>query len=216
MQVDTVLFDLDGTLIDSAPSVAFILNEMRKSRGLEKLQISNYRQWISLGANDLVRNAMEAECQNVSNLVFDFRSRYRELVTNIECLYPGVIETISTLAREGFKLGVCSNKPEQLCYKLLSETRLLSYFGCVVGGDTTEHSKPHRKPVDFALEKLGMPLTSAILVGDSTVDQRAAKAASLPFVFFTGGYDDGVKRDGVYKVIDTVSQVLDIVSLDIK
>jgi phosphoglycolate phosphatase len=216
MLISTILFDLDGTLIDSAPSVAYILNGIRKSQGLDELQISTYRQWISLGANDLVRNAMEVQSQDVSDLVIDFRARYRELVTHSECLYSGVTQTISTLAREGFMLAVCSNKPEQLCIKVLSEIGLLSYFGCVVGGDTTDYSKPHRKPLDFALEKLGTSSSSAILVGDSSVDQRAAQAAGLPFVFYTGGYDDGVKRDVVYKVIDKVSQVLDIVSCDVK
>jgi phosphoglycolate phosphatase len=184
---------------------------MRESQGREPLPLNSYRRWISLGAQGLVSNAMDAEVQNVSSLVLEFRCRYRELPTPVNTLFPGVAETVVALAASGVRLGICSNKPEHLCRKVLLETGLSDYFGCVVGGDTASQPKPHRQPLDHALKALGAIAQSAILVGDSTADQRAAYAAQLPFVFFTGGYDDGVDVDAAYLCIDVVTQVCDIV-----
>lgn len=211
MSIDTVLFDLDGTLLDSAPLVGRILNGMRESQGLTPLSLNSYRQWISLGAADLVGNAMEAEARSVTTLVQEFRRRYLELPTPMNTLFPGVTETVAALAASGVRLGICSNKPEHLCRKVLLETGMSDYFGSVVGGDTVSQPKPHRQPLDHALKVLGATAPSAILVGDSTVDQRAAHAAQLPFVFFTGGYDDGVDVGAAYSCIDVVTQVRNIV-----
>lgn len=211
MSIDTILFDLDGTLLDSAPLVGLILNGMRENQGRAPLPLSSYRQWISLGATDLVGNAMEAEAQNVPTLVKEFRHRYRELPTPINTLFPGVMETIVALAASGVRLGICSNKPEHLCRKVLIETGLSDHFGCVVGGDTVSQPKPYRQPLDYAMGALGAAAPSTIFVGDSTVDQRSADAAQLPFVFFTGGYDDGVDVGAAYWCIDAVTQVCDIV-----
>jgi phosphoglycolate phosphatase len=211
MSIDTVLFDLDGTLLDSAPLVGRILNGMRESQRLAPLSLNSYRQWISLGAADLVGNAMEAEARSVATLVQEFRRRYLELPTPMNTLFPGVTETVAALAASGIRLGICSNKPEHLCRKVLLETGMSDYFGSVVGGDTVSQPKPHRQPLDHALKVLGATAPSAILVGDSTVDQRAAHAAQLPFVFFTGGYDDGVDVSAAYSCIDVVTQVRNIV-----
>jgi phosphoglycolate phosphatase len=211
MLIDTVLFDLDGTLLDSAPLVGHIINGMRESQGLTSLPLNSYRQWISLGAEDLVGNAMEPEALDVPALVQEFRRRYRELPTPMNSLFPGVKKTIAALAARGIRLGICSNKPEQLCRKVLLETGMSDYFGCVVGGDTVSHPKPHRQPIDHSLKVLGANPKSSIFVGDSTVDQRAAFAAQLPFVFFVGGYDDGVDVGAAFLCIDEVTQVCNIV-----
>ena len=211
MSIDTILFDLDGTLVDSAPIVGLILNDMRVAQGLEPLPLGCFRQWISLGARELVGRAMEAKMEEVPVFVQEFRRLYRELPTPADTLFPGVAETIAVLTASGVRLGLCSNKPEHLCRKVLLETGLSDHFGTVVGGDTVSQPKPNRRPLDYALEALGATTPSAILVGDSTVDQRAAHAAQLPFVFFTGGYDDGVNVGAANWCIDAVAQVLDIV-----
>ena len=212
ISIDTILFDLDGTLLDSAPLVRTILNNMREDLGLAPLPLNSYRQWSSLGGAFLVGNAMETEAQNVPSLVQEFRRRYRELPTPTNTLFPGVLETVEALAAARIRLGICSNKPEHLCRKVLLETGLSQYFGCVVGGDTVNQPKPHRQPVDHVLEMLGSTVSSAIMVGDSTIDQGAAKAAQVPFVFFNGGYNDGVNVATAHWCIDAIPQVLDIVS----
>ena len=207
---DTVIFDLDGTLIDSAPVVANVLNDMREQLGQNSLELDFYRKWISRGAVELVAAAMGVDVGNVGAYISEFRLRYRHISTPLSCLYPGVLDTVTFLSGQGIKLGICSNKPEFLCRKIIEETGLEKMLGVIVGGDTLPVSKPFREPVDYVIQQLGGRHESAVMVGDSSVDQRAALAANIPFVFFSSGYDDGVDRTKALNVIARIPQLLDL------
>jgi phosphoglycolate phosphatase len=209
--IEAILFDLDGTLVDSAPSIATILNAMRAEQGSLPLPVGCFRQWISLGAAELVSRSLAVPLPDVAAALEDFRGRYGTLPTPATCLFPGVSETLAILAESGVRLGICSNKPTHLCRKVLQETGLLAYFGAIVGGDTVPRPKPHRQPLDHAMGLLGAHPSGTIFVGDSTIDQQAANAAGLPFVFFTAGYDDGVDVEAVWARIGTMPQTLAIV-----
>lgn len=192
MRLKTILFDLDGTLVDSAISISAILNNMRKEQGLASLDAKVYRKWISLGAVDLIANAMEVNQSFASQYLDQFRRRYEISETSEQTLYPKIVEVLKILDSMNIKMGICSNKPTQLCHKVLQDTGIDKYFLSVVGGDAVTSSKPSREPVDYALRELNHADGIAILIGDSTVDHRAAIASQIPFVFFSGGYDDGV------------------------
>lgn len=210
MALDTILFDLDGTLVDSAATIGAVLNGMREERGLPPLPISQYRAWVSLGAEQLIANSQQPDAAlrdaappsdpdcdksghaGVPAMLAEFRRRYGQLPTPVSAVFAGAFDALEALAARGLRLGVCSNKPVALCIKVLADTGLQRYFGCVVGGGSTPHPKPHREPVDHALSLLQASANGAVLVGDSTVDQRAAAAAGIPFIFYTGGYNDGV------------------------
>ena len=207
---NTVIFDLDGTLIDSAPVVAEVLNDMRKQLGRNSLEPDFYRKWISRGAVELVAASMGVDVGNVGAYVSEFRLRYRHIPTPLSCLYPGVLDTVTFLSRQGIKLGICSNKPEYLCRKIIAETGLDEMLAVIVGGDTLPVSKPFREPVDYVIQQLGGLHESAVMVGDSTVDQHAAAAANIPFIFFSNGYDDGVDRTKALNMIARIPQLLDI------
>jgi phosphoglycolate phosphatase len=114
---------------------------------------------------------------------------------------------LQALQKAGFALAICSNKPQTLCEKVLLETGLASYFSCIVGSSSAMPAKPDRAPLDFALNVLQVSHQYAVLVGDSTVDQAAAKAAQIPFVFFSGGYDDGVRAEQAWCRIDRLRQL---------
>ena len=192
MQPKALLFDLDGTLLDSASIIATVLDSMRAEQGRDALQLATYKSWISLGAEQLVANALQLPATQVLDALAEFRRRYRLLPTPPASLFPGASATLAALHGAGWRLAVCSNKPEVLCRKALQELGLARYFGSVVGGDTAPFPKPHAAPLQHALAELQVAAPRALLVGDSTVDQQAAAAAGLPFIFFTGGYDDGV------------------------
>ena len=207
MNIEAVVFDLDGTLVDSAPTIAALINAMRTERSMGMLPVEEYRRWVSLGATDLIKRSLGDSGPDVSLLVEDFRARYRTHPTPVESLYPGVRDTIIALAAADVLLAVCSNKPEHLCRKILDETALSGFFGSIVGGDTARFPKPARDPLDYALNEMGAQTSRAIFVGDSTIDQRAASACAIPFVFFTGGYDDGVDRLSAWEQINAISEV---------
>jgi len=205
-----VLFDLDGTLIDSAPVIGEILNEMRAESDLASLPLGDYRAWISLGATELIARAMGGLPDEIA-LLEEFRRRYRKRPTPENAVFSGAVSAIGALALHGIKLGVCSNKPEALCKKVLEETRLGGFFDIVVGGDTTPKRKPSREPIEFALAGLAVGADAVVLVGDSTVDQEASRAAGVPFIFFSGGYDDGVDVGSVARVISDLTEIPSVV-----
>ena len=108
MSIDAILFDLDGTLIDSAQVIASVINNMRAEQHLAPVDVARFRQWVSLGADELLRRGMDRPGEDASDLVRDFRDRYRAMSTPLDSLYPGVGETVATLARLGVPMAICS------------------------------------------------------------------------------------------------------------
>ncbi len=210
MYAHSVIFDLDGTLVDSVQQVAQILNCMRSERGLPSLTIGDYRLWSSRGGNHLVGNALGLNPSQASAQVAEFRSRYMNLTTSPECTYRGVVSSLKTLNEAKCRLAICSNKPERLCLKVLEETGLRSFFVAVVGGDSTPFSKPNSYPLNEALRLVGASASRSLFVGDSTIDQKTAAAAEVPFVFFKGGYNDGVDESACFAVIDDFDEILKV------
>ena len=208
----TIIFDLDGTLIDSAPVVTSILNTMRLARGMEAMPLSVYRSLSSEGGAVLVGRALEVAPELAGGLVSDFRTIYAETATPLESVYPHVRETLQELSRRGVRMTICSNKPEKLCRKVLGETDLLEFFEGIVGGDTLPFRKPHRAPVDLALN-LCHGNAKTLYVGDSAIDQQAALAASLRFVFFSGGYENLADSPQIFRRIDVMDELLELVSV---
>jgi phosphoglycolate phosphatase len=208
MRVDAILFDLDGTLIDSAPTISSILNGMRQELGKPPHNIQRYREWVSLGAEELIILALEVSGNQVTVLLEKFRTIYKKTPTPENTVNTGVTETLTTLLAADIRLAICSNKPTLLCEKILKETQLKQYFSYVVGGGATARPKPSRDPIDCALTAMKISHDRALLVGDSTVDQGAAKAAGIPFIFFTNGYNDGVIEELASASIGRINDLL--------
>lgn len=208
MKLKAILFDLDGTLVDSALSIGNVLNQMRLERNLSYLAIKQYREWVSLGANDLIANSLEIPVSDVNPFLQDFRIRYAGNKTASTDMFPYVKETLSQIKSLGITMGICSNKPVHLCQKVLSDLNLDDYFSCVVGGGSASSLKPSREPIDLALAMLSRTHRDALLVGDSTIDQKASKNSDLPFIFFSGGYNDGVDSSEVAATIDSMNDLI--------
>jgi len=210
LAIETILFDLDGTLVDSANETRTILNEMRDDRALGPLEDSLFRPLISYGAGSLIKSALNPRDEDVQPLIDAFRAKYSTLKTPASSIYPSVVETLSALQKRGFKLGVCTNKPQNLCANVLRDTALEVFFECVVAGGPEIKPKPHHEPVQLAISGLRADASTTVLIGDSTTDQRAAQSAGIAFIFYASGYNDGVVEDQALACIDTISELLDL------
>ena len=188
MKPEAALFDLDGTLVDSAPGIVRALNQVRAERGGEPLQAAAVRPWISLGADALVAAALGPFARRPDEDLQAFRSRLLDLPADPADVYPGVTEALEALADAGLQMAVVTNKPEGLSVALLDQLDLSRWFGAVVGGDTTARPKPDPAPSRAALQALGREPDGTVFVGDSRVDADAADGIGMPFYLYEGGY----------------------------
>jgi len=210
MAINTILFDLDGTLVDSAIEVGAVLNTMRHERGYSAIEGSQFRKLISYGAAGLVQYALGSSEEDPQGLVDEFRTKYGALKTPKASIYPTVVETLSTLKNRGYELGVCTNKPQNLCDNVLRDTQLHCFFSCVIAGGPSLKPKPHHAPIDLAMSRMGADISSTILIGDSSADQRAAQSAGIPFIFFASGYNDNVVEEQALASIHSMNELLDL------
>ena len=193
---DVLLFDLDGTLVDSAPTIAAALTALRAERGSKSpVAAGDIRPWISLGVDRLVANALAGLTGESETDVAAFRAKLRAMPNDRNCLYPGVEETLHALRRSGATMAVITNKPEALSRALLDDIDLGRLFAAIVGGDTTPHCKPHRAPIDRALALLDVPAERCWFIGDSEVDAAAARAFAIPFLLFVAALLTAIAAD---------------------
>jgi phosphoglycolate phosphatase len=188
MKRDVLLFDLDGTLVDSAGGIAAALTHLRAERGAGPIEPDTVRPWISLGGEELVSRALGSHTGDSAADLARFRAILSSLPTDPKCLYEEVEEALDRLAEMGFAMAVVTNKPEALSRGLLTDLRLAGRFVTVVGGDTTPCSKPDPAPIRHALAALEAGPGQAMLIGDSAIDSAAARTFAIPFLLFEGGY----------------------------
>ncbi len=149
--------------------------------------MSDVRQWVSLGAPELVGRALAGAAGDPVADVAAFRERLKARAASPADVFPGVISCLEALKARGFGLGVVTNKVEAIAARVLGEAGLNRFFEVLIGGDTLPVAKPDPAPLREALHRLGSPERAAF-VGDSIVDATACERASLPFYLFSGGY----------------------------
>ncbi len=185
-----VIFDLDGTLIDSAPDIHAAANLVLRAEGLEEQTFAQVRSFIGRGVPHLIRQLLIAAGHGADDarharMTERFVAGYEDAV-GLTLPYPGVAMALTTLRAAGHPLGICTNKPEAATRAVLAHLNLDGPFSVTVGGDSLPVRKPDPAPLHLAVAKLGQP--KAIFVGDSEVDAETAQAAGLPFLLFTEGY----------------------------
>ena len=215
LSVRAVLFDLDGTLVDSAPDLTLAANKMLSALGYPQVNCTQVKGWVGDGVRSLVLRALTAIVGDVpdESLIEQgyglFQRYYAESVYQDSTLYLGVHETLQTLKSSGLALACVTNKPSRFTKPVLEKSGLTGFFGAVVSGDDLPLKKPDPAPLEFAAEQLGVPLTACVLVGDSINDIRAADAAEIPVLWATYGYagQDDIEQDATYGAIDTIVQL---------
>jgi phosphoglycolate phosphatase len=183
-----IVFDLDGTLIDSAEDIRALANAILAAEGAPPLTIAEVRRFIGNGASVFVARMREARGLPEgahARLLGDFVGGYESAV-GLTLTYPGVPAALQALRAEGHRLGICTNKPLTPCRAVLDHLGLGQVFGAVIGGDSLPVLKPDPAPLLAAFAELGDG--PCLYVGDSETDAETARRAGVPFVLFTEGY----------------------------
>jgi phosphoglycolate phosphatase len=189
MKKPALLFDLDGTLVDSVPDLTRALSALLAELGAAPLTPAEVMPMIGDGVGPLVARALVARRlppDPNGALLERFLALYEAAPALLTRPYPGVPETLARLGREGWRLGLVTNKPERATRLLLARLALAPFFETIVGGDTTPWKKPDKRPLLAALEALGA--AAGIFIGDNENDAAAAHEAGLPLVLLRHGY----------------------------
>lgn len=185
-----ILFDLDGTVVDSAPAMTRALNEMTRRRGAPAVDVASVRNWVSLGGEAMLRGALGDTADPLGDLD-EFRDILRGQTADPADLYPGVPEMLAALKNTGYRIGVCTNKREDIAVPYVAGLGIASYLDVVVGGAPGRRLKPDPELCHLTLQRLDVSAHDAIFVGDSEIDAETALAVGLPFVLVTFGYPHG-------------------------
>jgi phosphoglycolate phosphatase len=187
MPLRLIIFDLDGTLVDTVQDITNALNYALKSYGIKSLSVSDTMKMVGEGVSRLVEKVLPAEKLHLKNdVIKKFLEYYSEHLTERSREYPHVRETLENLI--GFKKAVISNKREDLSKRLLEKLGLSQYFDLIIGSDTAGEKKPSPIPILYVISKLGVGSEESIIVGDSNHDIEAGKKAGVKTVAVTYGY----------------------------
>lgn|SRR5690625_988493 len=195
--VRAVLFDLDGTLVDSVPDLATAVDAMLVEMRREAVGEAQVRQWVGNGAQRLVKRALTGEMQaEPEAALFEtalsrFLDHYARHLTDRSRLYDGAREALASLRAQGLLLGLVTNKPERFIAPLLSSLAIEADFSVVVGGDTLAQKKPHPAPLLHAAQQLKVEPEAVLMVGDSRNDVLAARHAGMRVLCVPYGYNHG-------------------------
>ena len=188
--VRTVLFDLDGTLADTAPDLAFALNKVLDEKGGKPLSYDVIRPVVSHGASALIYLGFELDPEDEG--YDEIRDRlleiYRDNVAASTTLFPGMSEVLDELERRGMKWGIVTNKPSWLTTPLVQALALEKRASCIVSGDTTANSKPHPEPMFYACKAVGSNAKECLYVGDAKRDIEAGRNAGMNTLTALFGY----------------------------
>jgi phosphoglycolate phosphatase len=188
-----VIFDLDGTLVDTAPDLMRATNHVLEEEGRRWITMDEVRSFVGHGARALIARGFKATGEEqpkerVEELYMKFVAYYGANIAGHSTLFPGLEELLKRLQAEGIVMGVCTNKLEGLSVKLLEAMDLSHYFGAVVGPDTLGIAKPDPRPYREALRRLGEGPWKSVMVGDSETDVLTARAAGVPVIAVPFGY----------------------------
>lgn len=211
-----VMFDLDGTLLDSVPDLAAAVDKMLLALGRQPAGLEAVRHWVGNGARVLVRRALAGDIEHAGVSEEDteralelFMEAYADS-HELTVVYPGVVETLKWLKKHDVELALITNKPERFVGPLLDEMKLGKFFRWIIGGDTLPQQKPDPAALLFVMKMAGVSADEAFFVGDSRNDILAAKAAGVRSVGLTYGYNHGqpITNETPTVVVDDLRHLL--------
>ncbi|ARU31217.1 phosphoglycolate phosphatase [Sulfuriferula sp. AH1] len=188
--VDAVLFDLDGTLVDTAPDLAHALNQQRQMHGLPEMPFELIRPYASHGTAGLLQAGFSISPDHpaFADLRTEYLNLFEENANPYSQLFPGMMELLDELETRGIPWGVVTNKPARLTTPLLDALGLLDRAASVVSGDSCVNSKPHPEPILTACREIGVLPSTCVYIGDAERDIEAAHACGMPAIIAEYGY----------------------------
>jgi len=214
MSIQLLIFDLDGTLVDTIRDITKALNHALNPIGIRKLTIDETKQFVGEGLTKLVEKVLgEGKKEFREAVMGKFLEFYTDHLIDDSPVYPDVKATLESLLK--FKKAVISNKRENLSREILDKLKLLRHFDLVVGGDTTTEKKPSAVPVGYVLQKLNAKPEEAVMVGDSNFDIETGRKAGVTTVAVTYGYrerNDLLDADYMIDGFSELPAVLDRIS----
>lgn len=214
---DAIIFDLDGTLVDTAPDILAYLNEMLADLGRPGLDLDALRTMVGDGVRTLLIRGLEASGGvpgdlDIEGLFSQYLERYTQEPVRLSRPYPGMVETLEALSSAGVRLGVCTNKPQAPTDRLLRMLELDRHFTVAIGGDALPTKKPDPAHLLAVLHRLDVDPARAALIGDSVTDLNTARAAGVPCILMSYGYSAiPAHRLGADRVIDDADALLDAI-----
>jgi len=184
--IEAVIFDLDGTLLDSAAQIAAAINVLFRACGLETFLAGEITHHVGWGSRKLIKSAFASRGAILSHeqIVTQeklYLANYASIAERDIVFFPGAINLIEALAERELSLGICTNKPEGIARTILQTVKLLPMFGAIIGGDSGFGLKPSPAPLYAALQRLKATSPRTVFVGDSAIDDETAFAAEVPF-----------------------------------
>ena len=216
---EMILIDVDGTLVDSVPDLAYCVDEMMQAVGREPYGEDRVRDWVGNGVERLVRRALIGQLEGEpADADFEqaypvFLELYAENTSKRSALYPGVKEGLEYMKAAGYKLGCVTNKAEQFTTPLLQDLGVYDEFAIVVAGDTLPVKKPDPGPLLYAADFFGVTPGQSLMLGDSISDVKAARAAGFQIVCMSYGYNHGedIRNYDPDAVIDSMAELKGLV-----
>jgi phosphoglycolate phosphatase len=215
---EMVLIDVDGTLVDSVPDLAYCVDEMMKALDLPVHGEARVRNWVGNGVERLVRRALVGQLEGEPDeALFQraypiFLELYADNTSRRSTLYPGVAEGVAWLKAQGYRLGCVTNKAAQFTLPLLRDLGVHDHFEIIISGDTLPQKKPDPAPLLHAARFFGVEPEQALMIGDSVSDVKAARAAGFQIVCMSYGYNHGADIRDFHPdaVIDSMVEIRDL------
>jgi len=212
-----IMIDVDGTLVDSVPDLAYCVDELMVLMGREKWGEAKVRHWVGNGVPKLVERSLTGELEGtVDKSDFDkaypiFLELYAENTSERSSLYDGVREGLDYMKSEGYTLGCVTNKAEQFTLPILRDLGIFDDFGIVISGDTLEKKKPDPLPLLHATKHFGIDSKDSLMLGDSISDVKASRAAGFEIICMSYGYNHGddIRDANPDLVIDSMAELKD-------
>ncbi len=191
----TVIFDLDGTLVDTLPDIFEALKSTAKQFDLELIPEKTLRKLLSRGSRTLIRTQFEYSKKNFSEKdielgVDHFINFYQSNISTYSKLFPGILDCLNWLKNESANIAICTNKYEKLAKQLIKDLGISNYFNSITGSDTFKYRKPNPYHLVNTIKLANGSLKNSVLIGDSTTDLKTGRNANIPIIIVGWGYSD--------------------------